>query len=86
LLVPAANTNGLPVTAIALVAAPALRQPVIVTLLEITGNGDKRTTVPPPAKCPVFPKLIVCGPATPFAVVMTARNEFGPVSFVVVTV
>ena len=31
-------------------------------------------------------RLIVCGPATPFAVAMTARREPGPVSFVVVTV
>jgi hypothetical protein len=72
--------------AIAFVVAPGLRHPEIVTLWAICGSADTKPMVPPPAKFPVLPKLIVCGPATPLAVVMTARNEFGPVSFVVVMV
>jgi hypothetical protein len=86
LLVPLPNTKGLPVTAIAFAVAPGLRQPAIVTLCVICGSGETNPMVPPPAKFPVLPKLIVCGPATPLACVMIARKEPGPVSYVVVTV
>ena len=71
---------------IALVVAPVLRQPATVTLCVICGSGVASPMVPPPAKFPVLPKVIVCGPATPLAVVMTARKDPGPESFVVVTV
>ncbi len=77
---------GLPIITMALLLVAGLRQPIMETLCMMVGRGEIRLMAPPPAKCPVFPKLIVCGPETPFALVIMARNEFGPVSFVVVTV
>jgi hypothetical protein len=47
LLVPAANTNGLPVIVITFVVTPPGRQPLIVVLCVMTGNDDTKPTVPP---------------------------------------